>query len=314
MRGCFTGSAIIHLSVFIALLLPWSPACSADKTFTIATYNVENYLHRKKGTRPAKAPEAKAVIRRCLLAMNADVIALQEMGAPIALLELRDALQAEGLAYPYWEHVTGWDTNIHLALLSRFPISARRPHTNDSFLLQGRRFQVSRGFAEVDIRVGADYSFTLLTAHLKSRRPVPYADEAEFRQQEASLLREKINDRLALDPNANIVVLGDFNDTQDSRPVRTILGRGRRRLIDTRPAEKNGDTHPNRNPRYAPRRITWTHYYGKEDSYSRVDYLMLSPGMAREWVKNETYVLASANWGTGSDHRPLLATFHVQEK
>ncbi len=111
--------------------------------------------------------------------MNPDVIAFEEMGTPSALQELRSSLKAEGVNYPYWEFVTGWDTNIHVTVLSKFPIVARRPHTNENFLLSGRRFRVSRGFADVDIQVNSNYTFTLMAAHLKSKRPVPEADEAE---------------------------------------------------------------------------------------------------------------------------------------
>jgi hypothetical protein len=41
---------------------------------------------------------------------------------------------------------------------------------------------------------------------------------------------------------------------------------------------------------------------------------MLSPGMAREWVAEETYIPTVANWGLGSDHRPLVATFAATDK
>jgi endonuclease/exonuclease/phosphatase (EEP) superfamily protein YafD len=41
---------------------------------------------------------------------------------------------------------------------------------------------------------------------------------------------------------------------------------------------------------------------------------MLSPGLAKVWVTNETYVLAISNWGVGSDHRPLVATFETGER
>jgi exonuclease III len=56
------------------------------------------------------------------------------------------------------------------------------------------------------------------------------------------------------------------------------------------------------------------HFYGVEDTYSRIDYILLSPGMAREWVKKETYVLALPNWGVGSDHRPIVAAFEAENK
>ncbi len=220
---------------------------------------MESYLDQPLGGRPVKSAEARAKVREALLALRADVVALQEMGSTNALLELRASLAAEGLAYPHWEHVTGHDTNIHVAVLSRFPIIARHPHTNDS-------------------------------------------------------LREIIADRLKASPEANLLVLGDFNDTKDSSSVRTLIGRGRLALVDTRPSERNGDDHPNPNPRFEPRQVAWTHYYGKEDTYSRIDYILLSPGLAREWDQRQTYVLALPNWGTASDHRPIVAGFFAEDR
>jgi endonuclease/exonuclease/phosphatase family metal-dependent hydrolase len=247
--------------------------------------------------------------------MNPDVIAFEEMGGLSALMELRDSLKKEGLDYPHWEHVPGWDTNIFVAVLSRFPIVARRSHTNESFLLGGRRHRVGRGFTDIDIKVNDQYTFTLLGAHLKSKRAVPEADEAELRLEEAKLLRAKIDAHLKANPDANLVALGDFNDTYNTPAVKEIVGVGRTKLVDTRPAERNGDNLPNpANPRYWPRSISWTHYFGVEDSYSRIDYIMLSPGMAKEWVTNETYIPTISNWGQGSDHRPMVATIEAKDK
>jgi endonuclease/exonuclease/phosphatase family metal-dependent hydrolase len=84
--------------------------------------------------------------------------------------------------------------------------------------------------------------------------------------------------------------------------------------VDTRPAERNGDNAPSPNPAWDPPYITWTHFYGKADIYSRIDYILLSPGMAREWETNGTYVLTLPNWGVGSDHRPIVATFEAADK
>jgi endonuclease/exonuclease/phosphatase family metal-dependent hydrolase len=295
-------------ALLLALLL-CAPFAGAE-TFRVATYNLEGYLDQPTQTRPAKLAPAKAKVRESILALKPDVLALQEMGTTNALLELRDSLQAGGLDLPYWEHVSGSDTNIHVAILSKFPITARRPHTNESFLLSGRRFRVSRGFGEVDIQVNTNYSFTLIAAHLKSKRAVAQADETEMRLEEAKLLREAVDARLAADPSANLVVLGDFNDTKDSASTKAVVGRGKLKLVDTRPAERNGDNAPGREPR----NIAWTHYYSKEDSYARIDYILLSPGMAREWVTNETCVLALPNWGVASDHRPILAAFNAEDK
>jgi endonuclease/exonuclease/phosphatase family metal-dependent hydrolase len=300
-------------SLILALIVV--PAALHAETFRVAEYNLENYLDQPTETRRfVKSDDAKAKICESIRAMKPDVIALEEMGTTNALLELRASLKAEGLDFPYWEHVSGFDTNIHLTVLSKFPITARRPHTNENFLLDGRRFSASRGFLEVDIQVNTNYSFTLLGAHLKSKRPVPEGDEAELRLQEAKLLREKIDAVLKAKPNANLVVLGDLNNTKDSPSTKAIIGTGKFRLVDTRPAERNGDNAVNPNPRFSPMNVTWTYYYGVEDTYSRIDYILLSPGMAREWVKKETYALALPNWGVGSDHRPIVAAFEAADK
>lgn len=286
------------------------------ETFRVAAYNVENYLDQPtESRRNIKSDAAKAKIREVILTMKPDVIAFEEMGALSALLELRDSLKQAGLDLPYYEHITGYDTNIHVCLLSKFPIIARRPHTNENFLLNGKRFQVSRGFTEVDLKVNEHYQLTLIGAHLKSRRQIADADEAELRFEEGKRLRAIIDQRLSANPEANLVVLGDFNDNYNTKAIKEIVGTGKTKLIDTRPAEQNGDNLPNpANPRYSPRNEAWTHYYGVEDSYSRIDYLMLSPGMAKEWVKEQTYIPVVPNWGQGSDHRPVLATFEAENK
>jgi endonuclease/exonuclease/phosphatase family metal-dependent hydrolase len=242
------------------------------------------------------------------------VLALEEMGSTNALLELRASLKTEGCDFPYWEHVQGFDTNIHVAILSKLPFASRHPHTNENFLLDGRRFQVSRGFAEVEIRAATNFTFSVIAAHLKSRRPSAAADEAEMRLQEARLLRGIVDARLTASPTAKIIVLGDFNDTKNTPSTKEIIGRGKFKLADTRPAERNGDNAPNENPRYEPRNICWTHYYGVEDSFARIDYLLISPGMERFWVPGQTYIPTIANWGVGSDHRPIVATFDTDAK
>ena len=284
-------------------------------TVRVATYNVANYLDQPTETRKeVKSDAAKAKIREGIRALNPDVLALEEMGTTNALLELRDSLKAEGCDFPYWEHVRGWDTNIHVAILSKLPIVARRPHTNESFLLQGRRFQVSRGFAEVDIQAATNFTFTVLAAHLKSRRPSPEADEAEMRLQEARLLRAIVDARLKAEPDAKFVVLGDFNDTKDTPSTKELIGKGSLKLTDTRPAERNGDNARPEKPWFDPANITWTHFYGKEDSYSRIDYILLSPALTPHWLRNETYVLTLPNWGIGSDHRPITAAFSTDAR
>ena len=128
--------------------LVW-PAAQGAERFTVATYNVENFLDRDQGSRRAKPEMAKAKVRECLLKAGPDVVAFQEMGEESALRELQASLKAGGLDLPYFEHVSGWDTNIHVAVLSRFPIVRKQPHVSARYVLFGKALHVSRGFAEV---------------------------------------------------------------------------------------------------------------------------------------------------------------------
>ena len=284
---------------------------AGGQVFRVATFNVENYVEEAGSRRPLKPAAARAKVCASIVALKPDVIALEEMGSSNALMELQGALKRAGLDLPFWDLITGSDPNIHLALLSRLAIVARHPHTNETYLLGGRRFYVSRGFMEEEIRVNANYQFTLIAGHLKSKNPSGVADEQEWREEEAVVMRRIIDARLAADPEERLVVLGDFNDNQDSRTMKSILGRGRTGLFDTRPAERSGGSSGPQgtgDPAQA-RRTTWTDFYAKEDSYSRVDYILISHGMERDWRSEETYVLNLPDWGVASDHRPLVAGF-----
>lgn len=289
-------------------------AVSGETRFTVATYNVENYHLRAFGNRQPKSPEARAKVVGHLAAIKPDVVAFQEMGDRAALEELQAALKQSGVDLPNLEHVTGWDTNIFVGVLSRFPVNTRNHHTNDSFLLNGRRFYASRGVAEVEFKVNDTYRFSLLTTHLKSKRQVAEADEAELREQEAILLRGHVEALLAKNPQANVLICGDFNDTKDARSTRALIGRSSQALVDTRPAERNGDNLPAEKPTWDPRNVTWTHFYGKEDSYSRLDYILLSRSMAKEWRKEGSYVFTASNWGLASDHRPVVCEFIAEDR
>ena len=298
----------------ILLLLITTSALAAD-TFTVASFNVENYFLYKFGTRKAKPAASRAKVREAILKIKPDVLALQEVGRRTALDELVAVLRAKGLSYPHVEWVQGPDPAIHLVVLSRFPIEARRTHSEVQYLLDRQRFQVSRGFGEVTIRVNANYKFILLNAHLKSKRPVLRASQAAMRLNEARELRRIIEARLKADPNANLLVAGDLNDTLDQPPIRTLLGSKAPKLVDLRPFERNGDRAPHpQSAKFIPRRVAWTSFYWKEDSYSRFDYLIASPGMNRELRRAGTYVQAMADWGLASDHRPVVASFFAEDK
>lgn len=302
---------VAFLTGLLMAFFYWAGSAATAETVRIATYNLENYLDQPVQGRSSKSSEAKGKIRENIRALRPDVVAVQEIGSLAALEELQSSLGDEGLKLPYRQFVTGRDTNIYVGILSRLPFTAERPHTNETFLYRGRRYRTSRGFGEVKIQLTNGYTFTLFAAHLKSRRPAAEADESELRVNEARLLRELIDARLAEDPQANIIVVGDLNETRNAPAVRVLIGRGKTRLTDVRPTELNGRQ---RAGEASDREVSWSHYFATEDTYSRIDYILVSQGMARELDRNETYVLDVPDWGLASDHRPLLSTFRAADE
>jgi len=264
--------------------------------FRVATYNLENYLDGTSRKGRVKSTESKAKIRESIGAINPDVIALQEIGSLDILQELRASLASEHLEFPHWEYLTGADEDLHIAILSKFPFAARLLHTEDGYALNGSKYRVRRGFAEMDVPVTPMLSFTLFAAHLKSKNEDAEADASALRLEEARLLRGKIEARLKETPDARILVCGDFNDTEDSGVVRTIAGPGKGRLIDTRPVDKAGT-------------VAWTNCYEEKGRYERIDYVFMSPAMAGCWLPEKSGVLEMPDWRLASDHRPVVAAF-----
>jgi len=145
-RGLFAISWTVALAWFSG-----ASCGSAAETFTIGTYNVEMYLDYPALQHEVKSEDSRAKVRESIKQMAADVLAIEEMGSTNALAELQTSLRHEGLNYRYSAHVDGYDTNLHVALLSKFPILSQKSHTDDKFLLHGRRFKVTRGFGEFEI-------------------------------------------------------------------------------------------------------------------------------------------------------------------
>lgn len=315
-RGPFCRWLCVLAGVTSAITLHHALALTAGQTptdppseFTVATYNVENYLIRPIQSRPEKSEVARSQVTSIVAQLHPDVLALQEIGSPDALVDLKSRLHARGLDLPYSEFAAGHDPAIAVAILSRFPILRASRHTNCSFVLDGRRFMTSRAFSEVELGISPKYRLVVVNAHLKSRRTTAEADEAEIREHEAVCLRLLIDRILARNSRANVVLCGDFNDASDSPALRILRGTGIGGLVDTRPSERNGDSSPSPDSRLPPRRIHWTHYFGRDDVYSRLDYILLNRAAAREWLPDGSYVFSGPDWGLASDHRPILVRF-----
>ena len=271
------------------------------KEIVVATYNLQNYVSEdaaEEGTGRRGKPKSEASIEALIgiiREINPDVLGVCEMGSPERFEDFKKRLADAGLGYPDSEYVQAADPDRHLALVSRFPITARQSQTDVPFELNGRPEKVRRGFLDVTLQITPGYQLRLVGTHLKSKLATPEG-EALLRRHEAQLLRRHLEKILAADSEVNLVCYGDFNDTKEQPAITAIAGvRGTPGYMDDLPAQDAlGDK--------------WTHYWKTADLYARIDYLFVSPALVREVVPGSARVHRSERWNAASDHRAVFAT------
>ena len=275
------------------------------ETFTIATYNVENYGPANRMTEAGyrqdyPKPEAeKRALRTVIRAVNADVLVLQEMGGKAYLEELRRDLIAEGLDYPQSVLLEGNDADRHVALLSKRPLKSVVPHVDLEFAYFGGKERVKRGLLEVTVATAAG-DLTIFGVHLKSRFTDRPDDpmSALRRAGEATAVRDCVLSRVSDSATARYVVLGDCNDTKASKALQRLLQRGRTEIAQLLPAaDSRGDS--------------WTHAYRKEESYSRVDHILVSPALRPTVQGGAARIYDGTGVREASDHRPVVVTLEL---
>jgi endonuclease/exonuclease/phosphatase family metal-dependent hydrolase len=239
---------------------PAAPAESAapetGNTFSVMTYNLDRYGFADRDgdgqALEAKPDDARAAIANLIAEAQPDVLALQEMGNAEDFTAFQASLRQRGLDYPFAERLQQTDSDRHLAVLSRFPLTAVTRHTNNLFSIGDVSLPVRRGYLEVDVSVNIDYSFRLINAHLKAKVYHPLG-QTEMRRNEARLLNNHIRRALAQNPRRNLLVVGDLSDHVGSAAVRTVTGNKQEYVTDLALADEYGEA--------------WTFYNADDDSY-----------------------------------------------
>jgi len=261
-------------------------------TLTVATFNCENLFRRfrfKAKIDPAKAsadgftinelafevlrkPE-KTLTARCIRAVDADVLALQEVENLDVLRRFRSEYLS-GMRYTHAMLVEGNDPRaIDVAVLSRHPIVAVRSWQH---LRQGRSFVFSRDCLEVDVAV-ARKRLTLFVNHFKSMldKNDPRQGRTTTRAKrvlQANGVRRLVTDRFGTSAGRRPwIVLGDLNDYLAPEPDQGTTS-GIRDLVEWRQLENVLDR--------LPEADRWTHFRDQTRTYRQLDYILLSKSLA----------------------------------
>lgn len=302
--------------------------------FTAASFNLANWgpsdrwingRHVGNADKPESERRAVAAILRHI---SPDILAVQEVirdPRDRHLEDFKETLRSAGMDYPEAFSIAGFDERIQIALFSRFPMRERHALNEDQYELTQRspggggnarreRRRVERGFIHAIVEVRPDYRVEIFAAHLKSRKAAPECDspgetgEAAIRRHEAEILRRHVEARAAANPEANILILGDLNDTLGSRPLQILAGR-RSDPVRFYPLWLHDYL-----------RDAWTHVFIPEREYAMIDYAIASQGLFNEYSPAKSRVYrerpedpAELRWDSASDHRPIVAAFYAAD-
>ncbi len=297
----------------------------------LATFNAKDLLEPRDGFGPHHAAKLDWMAK-VLTRLDADVLALQEVGSKAVLHDLCARLENRG---GYGEPIVGTSDarGIRNALLSRLPVlssTVHAPERLDFPVFQqgdpppfGDRIPMRRGVVYAKLDAGAGLGpVHVFAAHFKSNLRLlernasgvlpEWSDtlsaralaEAElrslvWRSSEALFVRGLVDDLLAQSPAARLAVAGDLNDRPGSIVVRIVTGHGPTGLHACTDAVDEG------------KRFSML-VRGKKEL---IDHLLVSAAL-RERMK-EACILNEELRDHGplspptvdSDHAPIVATF-----
>ncbi|MEZ4232120.1 MAG: endonuclease/exonuclease/phosphatase family protein [Polyangiaceae bacterium] len=232
--------------------------------------------------------------------LDADVVMLQEVENREVLDDLAERPEI-GRDYPYRHLLPGNDPRgIDIGLLSSLPIESRASHVDDYFgrtdVANGPQYKYARDCVEIHLRV-AGRSLILLGVHFKAKSnddPDKRLAEAQHTRFIADVLAEK-------DPEAAIVILGDFNDFPGSPPMDAIDGAPR--------FESTG--------RRLPAGDAWSVFSSSTNTGVALhDDVVANPLLGSYYVQDTASILHDdqlpQNLADVSDHAPVVGTFLIQ--
>lgn len=295
---------ITRLETLPALEPPCASAESAARPvgedFKLATFNVRNLFddvddpYRADETAPPKPRDELERLAATIRELDADLLALQEVESRDYLERFVEVLLPD-MGYEV-VHFEGNDLRgIDVSLLSRFAIERVGSHRHRTFAGPDGLQRFHRDLLVATVQPPRGGAFEMWIVHLKSN--ADGRDRSEpIRLAEANEVRALLDRRLEEDPLARIVLCGDFNDTESSATLATIVGSDSTALASAwhEIAEDQ--------------RVT----YNLEPYRSMIDFILWSPGMGSFLVPGTYQIVDGSLESLGSDHCPVSVRFRFE--
>lgn len=272
------------------------PAVKAGPPVRFLMYNVQNYFvkgekQRSRYTITPKKEDSRNAVADTIAAAKPEIIGLVEIGGSKALDDLAGRLAARGLEYPHRKVLAREGEDRALAILSRHPI-VRDASKVECPLLGTHRRVMLRGILDVTVQVPDKRKFRILGVHLKSHLGESEAASEALRTQEVRTLAFYVRQISKRDPNAPLLVYGDWNDGPADASMR-VLTQGISKeaaLRRLQPLDSNGEA--------------WTHYFRDGGEYLIYDRIYVNSVLSSRMGRKSKIGIEASRPG-GSDHRAV---------
>jgi len=284
------------VAVAVAAVSVPSAAAAEPKRLTVAFLDLSLKLNAPPT--PLSADRASAAAAE-LSAVNADIILVSGLASENDSATLQGALGGE---YVFTKSAAGPTPNGRVAIISKI-----KPETCE--IVAGKKYNVKKN---TPIPVGNDfihavfnldgYRLHIIAGLLKDRAKHPLYGQTNMRRYEARELRKLATAILKKKIDANILVIGNMNDTCGKSPLKELYSRRSkpaRRLYDLRPVD-----HIN---------VAWTAVDETTDEYERIDYVLASSGIVPETLKDSLKILHKGNWRSASAHRVVSVSIACRD-
>lgn len=299
----------LHILVLVVLFFSsvaasWGQEQSSSQSLAIAAYNVRNLFDKfdnpytaDEGTKPKPERELDALIN-AVKQVDADVMIMEEVEAGGVLTDLCRKRLTD---YPYvFEDPTSDPRGISVAVISKIPVSKIVSHR--LMLLnpaEGNKptNRFARDLLRIDLEPQPGVKISLYGLHLKSKRDSEGDPKsANWRLAEARKIAAILKEDYASGIK-NFAIMGDFNDTIDSAPLKAIFASLNTPLIDSHAHIPEAQ------------RITF------ESSRYRecIDFILLSPELGKMMVPQSGTIFQGEPFTIASDHRPVKVVLDLSK-
>lgn len=273
-------------------------------TLKILSWNVEHFVddfdnpyidNNREDNPPENMEERREMFAEVLRIANADIVVLQEFESDSYAKQLAENYFPE-LGYQVFAGHESPDWYMNVVVMSRIPLGIFHSYATASTPIAGEVDDdgnpASQAFTNnrmwtVDVLVNPEYNFALSGVHLKAGRG---ERNENWRIGQMDLLRSHYATILASQPQRNILAVGDFNSTPDSRELLHFLGEGSDvEFID-------------------PLAGTDTYSHPADSAFWRIDHILPNTNISNEIVPGSVevnYYFSPDSMASIADHLPI---------